>query len=185
MTVALRGSPVGSLPHNVITEPGLAPAPGVHPSPVSRRHVHSSSRLPVAGTGPVGGWAGVPQLDHSCGLGALEVGDRPLWLYSLQRTCVQRGVLVCCWGGAEWEVSALPGSLSLISRVEDGAPPPFLEDMAWRVAGLWVPGLLLFLCILGDQKTVVDAHELGLFCVPVPCWMVLGLLLPLIPTQSG
>lgn len=75
-------------------------------------------------------------------------------------------------------MSALPESLSLMSRVEDGAPP-FLEDMACGSGReLWVPGLLLFLSVmLGDQKTVVQYLELGLFCVPVPCWSGSGKLL--------
>ena len=51
---------------------------------------------------------------------------------------------------------------------------------------LWVPGLLLFLSLfLVMRRQWFSTHELGIFCVPAPCWTVLDLLLPLIPTQSG
>lgn len=94
---APHSSPVQSFPHNALSRPGLAPAPGVHPASASSRHVqlfsasclwHGASRL---------GWA--LQLDHSCGLRlALEnVGERTVEHLPAEG-CVEGGAFVCSRG---------------------------------------------------------------------------------------
>lgn len=75
--VTLHSSPLRSLPHNVITEPGQAPDPGVHPSPVSSRQVQLF--LASCLWHRAGQWLGwVPQLDHSFGLHTLENGEQAI-----------------------------------------------------------------------------------------------------------
>ena len=130
--VTLHSSPVRSLPHNVITEPGQAPDPGVHPSPVSSRHAQLFLASCLAQGWLVArlGFAAGPQLWSPY---PGEWGTGHCGATSLQRA-VLKGVCLCvvggggCWIGTEQlDRNTLPNEQS----GEWGSNPPFLKDMAW------------------------------------------------------